>query len=61
MLKVIGMFLYATVAIVLMVIAIVADNCYSSGIAIIVSLAASFAALLCFTSIIEEEEHEKKI
>lgn len=58
--KIIGMFIYAITAIVLMIIAVITDNCYSSGIAIIVSLAAAFAALLCFTSIIEEE-NEKKI
>lgn len=60
MLKVVGTFLYAAIAIILVVVAIVADNCYSSGIAIVISLAALFAAILCFTSIIEEE-NEKKI
>jgi len=60
MLRIIGTFLYATIAIILVVVAIVADNCYSSGIAIVISLAALFAAILCFTSIIEEE-NEKKI
>lgn len=60
MLRIIGTFLYATIAIILVVVAIVAYNCYSSGIAIVISLAALFAAILCFTSIIEEE-NEKKI